>query len=346
MRVVGAASWTALATGAAIVGLVASGCTSSSSERNPWANMPGPPRVVASFAPLACFAMNVGGDDAGVLTICAAKGPHGYEPTPDDQQKLRQADLFVVNGLELDERFADKMAQASSNPRLTGKEPTGFVEVGERLLKAGLVDRMGEHDHHDHEVRTEEVSKGEEHHHHGEHDPHVWLGMPQAQAMVNVIRDELKETDQKHAADYDRRAADYIEKLKKLHADGKKALADKKNRKIVTTHDSLHYFAESFGIDIAGVIQLQPGTEPDAATLQKLVQMCKDQGVRVIATEPQYRQKTAETLLSELRRKGMTDAEVIELDPLETVSAGDTLDRGWYERRMRANIDELNKALR
>jgi zinc transport system substrate-binding protein len=344
MRWINATSWMALVTVAGIVGLVSPGC-SSPSESNPWQKLPGPPRVVASFAPLACFAMNVGGGDAGVLTICAAKGPHGYEPTPEDQQKLRQADVFFVNGLELDERFADKMAQASGNPRLVGKDAPGFVEVGERLLKARLVDKMGEHDHHDHEGRKEEEAKGDEHHH-GEQDPHVWLGSPQAEAMVNVIRDELKTIDGKHASDYDRQAADYIEKLKKLHADGKQALADKKNRKIVTTHDSLHYFAESFGLEIAGVIELQPGTEPDAATMQELVKKCKKEGARVIATEPQYRQKMAETLSAELKRQGMSDVEIIDVDPLETVTTGETLDRGWYERRMRANIEELKKALR
>jgi ABC-type Zn uptake system ZnuABC Zn-binding protein ZnuA len=80
--------------------------------------------------------------------------------------------------------------------------------------------------------------------------------------------------------------------------------------------------------------------------MQKLVQTCKEQGVRVIATEPQFRAKTAETLLAELKRKGMTDVEIIELDPLETVTPDETLDRGWYERRMRANIDNLGNALR
>ena len=160
--------------------LLLHGC--GSAEQNPWQKLPGPPRVVASFPPLACFAMNVGGDDAGVLTICAGKGPHGFEPTPEDQLKLRQADLFFVNGLGLDEHFADKMAQASNNPRLTGKDPPGFVEVGERLLKAGLVDKMSEQDDHDHDAHHEakEADHGDEHHH-GEHDPHVWLGIPAGQ---------------------------------------------------------------------------------------------------------------------------------------------------------------------
>ena len=52
------------------------------------------------------------------------------------------------------------------------------------------------------------------------------------------------------------------------------------------------------------MIELQPGTEPDPATMQDLMKICVKQDVRVIATEPQFRQKMAETLVAELKRTG------------------------------------------
>lgn len=335
----------------AAAALLSVGCGAS---KDPWEGLGGPPRVVVTFPPLACFVQNVGGNDVGVLSLCTTgRGPHDFDPTPPDTQKLQKADLFFLNGLELDDEFANKMAQASGNPRLRDKGAPGVVNLGERLLKLkvpGLVDKFGEHEGHEHGKKEEAHDHGHgEGHRHGEYDPHVWLGIPQAVRMVEIIRDELKSNDPTHAADYDRRAKEYIAKLEKLHAEGKAALKDKKDSKVVTSHDSLHYFAESFDIEVAGVIQLRPGAEPEAATLAKLVKMCKEKGVRVIATEPQYEQKgrsAAETLRDSLRREGVADAEIIELDPLETLSKGDTLDAGWYERRIRANLDELTKALR
>jgi zinc transport system substrate-binding protein len=164
--------------------------------------------------------------------------------------------------------------------------------------------------------------------------------------MVEVIRDELKKFDPPHEADYERRAKEYVARLEKLHEDGKAALKGKKNRKIVTSHESLHYFAESFDIDVADVIELQPGAEPDEAKLEELVKKCKDEDVRVFATEPQFKlQGTVDIILKELRRKGVDDVKVIDVDPLEALSGGDKLDAGWYERRMRANIDALKDAL-
>jgi ABC-type Zn uptake system ZnuABC Zn-binding protein ZnuA len=311
--------------------------SSCSPAPNPWDGLPGPPRVVTTFPPLECFARNLAGDNVGVLSLATSSGPHHYEPDVEETLKLRQADLFFVNGLQLDDRFADRMAQSSNNRRLAGKDAPGLVKLGDRLLKEpGLVDRM-EHGDHDH---------GHAHHdhQHGEHDPHIWLGIPQAIRMVEIIRDELKKVDAGHAAEYDRRAAEYVKELKDLHEYGKKALAGKKERSLVTNHESLHYFAKSFDLDIVDVIQVRPGADPGSLT--DLIKTCQEKKVRVIATEPQFQRGTAETLQEELRRRGLSDAVIINLDPLETVLEGDTVDRGWYVRKMKQNLDTLAGTLK
>jgi ABC-type Zn uptake system ZnuABC Zn-binding protein ZnuA len=336
-----------IATGFAAT-LLALGCGTA---RDPWAGQPGPPRVVVTFPPLYCFALNVAEHDAGLLTLATSRGPHLYEPTVEDALKLRQADLFFINGLQLDDHFAERMARSSHNRRFSGPDPPGLVKIGDRLLAhKGMVDRIEEHEkhsepgEHDHDEHTAVTDAD---HHHGEYDPHVWLGLPQVEHMVEVIRDELVQVDPLHAPAYAQRAQEYITRLKKLHAAGKASLAGKKERSLVTFHESLHYFAKSFDLTIAGVIQARPGIEADPATFDTLLRTCKDKGVRLIATEPQFRQKgAAQTLLSELRRRGLPDAEIIEIDTLETVSDGDVLDRDWYVKKMQANLDTLIRALR
>lgn len=326
--------------GAALIvaGLGAVGCGPAP---DPWAATPGSPRVVVTFAPLACFVRNVGGDDVAVLALATANGPHHYEPTFEETVKLRKADLFFVNGLELDERFADRMARSSNNPRLQGADPVGYVRIGERLLRQkGLVDKMAGHHGHDHH--------GHDHgHHHGEYDPHLWLGIPQAKAMVEVIRDELKKANPAGTADYDRRAADFQGRLDRLLDEGRALLKGKKDRSLVTNHDSLHYFARSFDLKVAGVIQLQAGTDVDSAGLARLIETCKEQQVRVIATEPQFQQRgTAARVREELQRRGVNDPVIIEIDPLETASEEELRDPSWYEKKMRANLEALAGALR
>lgn len=313
------------ATLAAVIPLA--GCGGSASE---WPDRPGP-KVMTSFPPLYCFAQNVAGDDAVVKTAMSNQGPHHFDPKPSDARRITQADLFVINGLGLDEMIAQKMKSGSGNLDLK------IIDLGKRFDEAELEEGgVCLHDH------------GHGHAHEHEHalDPHVWLGIGHAVEQVEGIRDALKEYDPAHAEGYDRRAAGYVARLKKLEADGKETLKDKKNRRFVTFHGSLTYFAKTFDLEIADVIQKVPGQEPTAKELTKLVEVCKANKVRVIAVEPQYSgQSSAQRILDELKRQGIEDPVLVEIDPLETAQGAD-LNPEWYETKMRENLTRLAGALK
>jgi ABC-type Zn uptake system ZnuABC Zn-binding protein ZnuA len=305
------------------------GCSDRGSA---WPNQPGP-KVVTSFPPIYCFALNVAGSDAWVKTVMSNQGPHHFDPQLSDARMLHGADLFFVNGLGLDEKVAEKLKGMSSNPNLK------VIELGEKIDPKLLAESSGdEHDHgHAH---------GHEHEHEHATDPHVWLGLDLAAIEVNGIRDGLKAADPAHAADYDRRAAEYVARLKKLEADGKALLKDKKDRKFVTFHGSLTYFARSFDLQIAAVIEKVPGKEPSGKELEELVKACVANKVRVIAVEPQYSgQVSAQRILSELKNHGVDNPVLVEIDPMETAPES-ALNPGWYEATMRANLERLAGALK
>lgn len=307
---------------AAILPFLSLGCGKDTT----WDDRPGP-KVVVSFAPLYCFAANVAGrDDAQVKNVMTTSGPHEFNPTDVEARLLRKADLFFINGVGLDENLADTLKRGSGNRKLK------VVELGERIPADKLL--AGEaHEHAGHK-------------HDNPHDPHLWLSPDLAVVMVEAIRDELKAADPGHAAGYDSRAAAYAAKLRKLKADGVEMLKDKKDRRLVTFHESLSYFARDFGLTIEGVVEKKPGIEPNADELNALIKLCAEKKVRLIAVEPQYGANTsARTLLDELTRKGITDAALVEIDPLETVTP-DALTPDWYERRMRANLEALAKAMK
>src|SRR5258708_7748215 len=161
------------------------------------------PRVLTTFAPVHCFALNVAGDDASVQCVMSSEGPHGFEPTARDMVKLDRANVFFINGLMLDDDIADKMVKGSRNKTLRAVAIADAIPV-ESLREGGV---------------CRDESGGE--HHHGKYDPHVWLGIPEAVQMVERIRDALSTNDPDHKAGYTKRAADYIERLKKVEADGK-----------------------------------------------------------------------------------------------------------------------------
>jgi ABC-type Zn uptake system ZnuABC Zn-binding protein ZnuA len=294
-----------------------------------WPAGPGP-RVAVSFAPLYCFATNVAGPDAVVKPVLTSTGPHHADFKSTDVRLIAGADLFFINGLGLDDQLAKNMLRGAGNGRAK------LVALGGQFDEKQLLAGSCNHDHGD----------GGHHHAHGDHDPHVWLGLDLAVAMVGTIRDELKLADPTHAAGYDARAAAYQDKLRKLKADGVDALKDKKERRFVTFHESLSYLAAAFNLEVADVIQKTPGKDPSAKELNKLIDICTEEKVRVIAVEPQYSTQTsAKRLQDELTAKGLKDVVLVPIDPLETANY-DELTPDWYETRMRANIDALAKALK
>ncbi len=282
-------------------------------------------KVAVSFPALYCFAANVVGDVGTVKSVKSTQGAHGSEVTAQDREMVETADVLFINGLGLDDTFAKNLTKTTANSRLT------VIDVGGQMGDKYLLHSDGcacKHDGDDHD------------HHHGDHDPHVWLGPDQAKRMVEVIRKELSAKYPAHAATFTKNAEAYSEKLVALKAEGQDKLkaTQKGERKIVTVHGSMNYFASAFDLTVAGVVQTTPGKEPTDKELKELIEACKKEKVRVIAAEPQFSTRGAvKTLTDELTRAGIANPVVIELDPLETATR-DELKPDWYEAKMRANI--------
>lgn len=298
---------------------------------------PNQKRILVTFPPLYSITHAVAGEDAYVLCILTTQGPHGYQGAPTDLFMVNKADILIYNGLTLDDEFVNKMTQNRTNASLK------ILNLGETLRKE----------------QPKLVPKGEAiwhvlddgtRHSHGNYDPHLWLGPPQAIAMTKIVAAQLAEFDPAHAEGYAKRSKDFIADLMKLEADGKAAFKDKKNKKIITMHEAFGYFARAFDVEIVASIQLQPGADSDAKSQAELIKHCRQpDGPRVIAVEPQYSKTQAEAITHSLAQEGIPVA-IISLDPLETAdrASGQKFnpDPGHYLKTMRKNIETLAEALK
>jgi zinc transport system substrate-binding protein len=293
---------------------------------DPWEGQP-EPHVLVSFPPLYSFTKKVTGDQAGVLCLCKTVGPHGYRYQDTDTFALRRADLFLVNGLGLDDHFTDRMNQSSKNNHLH------YVKLGD-TLPDGLRKKGEAHEHEDGTV------------HHGEHDPHVWLGIPQAVFMVDQIRQELTRVAPQKGDTYRKNADEYTAALKKLHEEGKEKLKGLKEVPVVTFHESLAYFADSFGLKVVGSLRPVAMAEASPRDLEKIVEKCKNHDQVIVTWEPQYPRSTAEHLTDALKKVGVKDVFLVSIDPLETCAQESDLTPDWYVKKMWENIDNLAKCVK
>ena len=147
-------------------------------------------------------------------------------------------------------------------------------------------------------------------------NPHVWVAPAGALYEVRRIADGLVKLDPAHAQQYAANEASYCRKLSDLSAEMHTMLDPYAGSSIITFHEAFPYFASEFSLNLASVIEREPGTAPSAKELSELIRQIKSvqktgRAVSLYA-EPQYSSSSADVIASET---GLT---VYELDPCVT----------------------------
>lgn len=330
-----------------LVGGSLKGCAS---HPDPWKDAGDRTRVVVTFAPLESFVKKVGGDHVAVACLTTTTGPHHFDYRVKETIAVRGAQMLVASGLGLDDSFADKLHRSSANSKLRylklGKEVEELDESrkdkkDKLLIEAGkakeeVAGEKGKHDH--------EHGKGHHHDHESEWDPHVWLGFASTvPPMIDAIRDELIKIDPDHSADYARNAAEFRKELLNLGTEAKKGLVDKKDKQLITFHDSMRYLARDLGLTIVDIIEISPGETPTSDRYKKLIELCQEKKIKYIATEPQYPESAAKILKNQLADKKV-EVRLIQIDPLETASTP-LVSANWYLEQMKKNLEVLKENL-
>src|SRR5262245_28767156 len=102
-------------------------------------------RVVASLPNLGAIASEIGGDRIELSTIAVGtQDAHFVDPKPSYMVKLRNADLFLVNGLDLEIGWVPPITEGARNARILAGSPghvdcsTGIrvVEIPSSLSRA------------------------------------------------------------------------------------------------------------------------------------------------------------------------------------------------------------------
>jgi ABC-type Zn uptake system ZnuABC Zn-binding protein ZnuA/ABC-type Mn2+/Zn2+ transport system permease subunit len=269
--------------------------------------------VVATTAPVADLVRNVGGDAVSVHQMLSpGTDPHEYEPRPKDITESADATVVFASGLGFDGWIDDVLKQAGND--------ADVVRLGDdvpELLPAAGDDDHADHDHgdeaderdHAHELETagEHAEHADEHaghdHGDGEHDPHWWHDPENAIAATDRIRDALIAANPGAKDAITANAAAYRAKLEKLDDGVERCFASvpERERKIVTSHDALGYFAEAYDITVVGAVIPSQTTraQASAADVDRLAREIREQGVRAIFPESSVNPKVAQALAKE-----------------------------------------------
>jgi len=266
------------------------------------------PRIVTSILPVYCLTHAVAGRQAGLDNLLAAGADaHDFQLTRRERQLIDSADLLILNGLGM-EQWLEK-ALRNVRPGLT------ILEAA-----AGLGRVPGT-------ARSERNSQP---------NPHVWLDPVLACGMVTNILRALQVADPARASTYASNAAVCVSELLKLDAEFRKRLAPFRNTPIVTHHDAFDHFARRYELRVVAVIEEVPDVEPTFSHLGAVAKAVRENGVKVIFTEPHHSGRLAQRLAADL------NVRVVQLDTLESGPLRPTA----YEEAMLANLGVLEQSLK
>ncbi|HWX94802.1 MAG TPA: metal ABC transporter substrate-binding protein [Terriglobales bacterium] len=275
--------------------------------------------VVTATTDMAALTQEVGGDRIQVESI--AKGyqdPHFVEAKPSFLLKLRNADLLIVVGLQLEIGWLPPLINQSGNPKIqVGAigylDASQFAEILD--IPTGTVTRaMGDV--------------------HPLGNPHYWLDPDNGRRIARGIAGKLGDLDPPNTAYYQQRFQDFDKRLSTAEQKWEAEMKPFRGRKVVTYHNSFPNFAKHFGLNVIGYVEPRPGIPPTPSHTIELIGLMKRENCKVILVEPYFDLKTPQSIGRE------TGSQVVQYLP----SVGGEKQVTDYFQLFDYNIDLLSKA--
>ncbi|EOD01500.1 metal ABC transporter solute-binding protein, Zn/Mn family [Caldisalinibacter kiritimatiensis] len=239
--------------------------------------------VAVAIVPEEEFVKAVAGDLVDIVTmIPPGNSPANYKPSPREIEKFSRASIYFSMGVPTEE--------ANIIPK---------AKVFNKNLKiVSLAEKVGvvyPHRYFDNNTT-------------GRRDPHIWLSPKRVKVMIEVIRDELSELDPKNKSIYFKNASKYINKLDTIDEEIKATFKEVNNKSFIVYHPSFGYFAEDYGLEMVAIEK--SGKKATAKEVQRVVELAKEKGIKVIFYQAEFDNEQAEIIANEI------DGKVIEVAPL------------------------------
>lgn len=237
--------------------------------------------VVTTTEGLAAIVREVGGDKVNVFSLSRGiQDPHFVDPNPSLAVKLRNADLLVDMGLELEVGWLPPLVTQSRNSAIQpggARRFTAASVIAPLDLPTGPVDR----------------SQGDIH---PSGNPHFLSDPRRALQVAAAIAARLAEIDPGNAAYYQSRLQDFQARVTAAEKGWKAQLAPLAGRSVITQHQTLTYLLDWAGLKAAGFLEPKPGIAPPPSHVASLAGTVKAAGVKGVLVENYYDPRSANQL--------------------------------------------------
>ena len=261
------------------------------------------------------WVQRIGGGRVEVFSLVPpGADPHAFQPGARDVTRVADADVVFSMGLGLEEAWLKDLVHTASS------------EAGVLIALGDVVDPI--------------IAGGKEA---GIPDPHFWFDPLRVKLAVAEIALTLTALDPAGAQEYRDNSITYLQELDDLHLRAQQIVTEvpANRRVLVTSHDTLGYFAFRYGFKVIATVT--PGVttdgEPSARELTDLIDLVKEHDIPAIFVENTTSDRLANRVAEEA---GITVVRSLYTDSLSATGEGaDT-----YIDMMKANITAIVEALR
>jgi len=237
--------------------------------------------IVTSTTDMAALAQEVGGDKVSVDAIARGyQDPHFVEAKPSFLLRLRQADLLISVGLQLEIGWLPPLITQSGNARIQVGAP-GYLDASQfaEIL----------------EIPQGQVTRAEgDVHPLG--NPHYWLDPDNGRRIAKGFANKFGEMDPSDAQYFQQRFQDFDKRLGAAVQKWDAEMKPYRGRKVVTYHRSFPNFAKHFGLDVIGYVEPRPGIPPTPSHTLDLIRLMKRENCKVVLVEPYFDLKTPQSI--------------------------------------------------
>lgn len=236
-------------------------------------------RVVATTSIVGDLVRSIAGNAVQLETLMGAGvDPHLYKPSAGDVRKMAAAQLIVYNGLHLEGKMTDVLAEIGT--RGVDTLPVAECIPADRLLPVEGFETM--------------------------HDPHVWFDVMLWREAAICLREALVRIDPANAEDYGMRGRALADDLERL--DGwvreKVATLPEDRRVLVTAHDAFSYFGRAYGVEVRGLLGVSTAAEAGTADVQRLAGFIADKKLPAVFVESSVPPRFIEALTEAVAARG------------------------------------------
>jgi zinc/manganese transport system substrate-binding protein len=267
-----------------LLAIILSACTPASPAASPSKKT-----IVVTYSILGSVVKDLVGTQADVIvSMPNGQDPHEWEPSAKDIETIMHADLLIQNGLGLEGGMEKTLAQAQQSGVKTFTASDYIV-----VRKVG---------------QGEGIPSGDPDQALGAEDPHLWMDPLTMKAIVQALAPQLKND---LGIDVSSQAQSLEGRLDSLNSEiaAQVATLPPSNRKLVTGHESMGYYAQRYGFKLVGALipSLTTQASVSASDLAALKNLIEANQVKTIFTELGTPQSVSDAIANE------TGVKVVEL---------------------------------